>query len=117
MKPLAVGFGNVWRFPTLVYSYGGGAFFIPYILALCFIGIPVLYLEIGLGQFYQRGDVSVFSVCHKRMRGVGVCSVACGFIVSIIITLVFRAILMNTGKATPILNLPIGNILLFCLND
>ena len=80
---IAVGFGNIWRFPSLAYSYGGGAFFIPYILALFLIGIPVLFLEIALGQYFQRGDVSVFAVFHKRMRGVGVSSIGCGFIVSI----------------------------------
>ncbi len=65
-----VGFDNVWRFPSLAYEYGGGVF-----------GIPVLFLEILLGQVYQRGGISVFAVCHKRMRGVGVASVACGFMV------------------------------------
>jgi SNF family Na+-dependent transporter len=81
MISLAVGFGNVWRFPSLAYEYGGGAFFIPYLLALFVIGIPMLFLEILLGQVYQRGDISVFAVCHKSMRGVGVASVACGFMV------------------------------------
>ena len=78
---IAVGFGNVWRFPALSYSYGGGAFFIPYILALLFVGLPVLFLEIALGQYYQRGDVSVFSSVHKRLRGVGLSSIATGLIV------------------------------------
>lgn len=86
MKSSAVGFGNVWRFPSLAYDYGGGAFFIPYLFALFVVGIPMLFLEILLGQVYQRGDISVFAVCHKRMRGVGVASVACGFMVRFLIS-------------------------------
>uniref|UniRef100_A0A7S1BHT6 Transporter n=1 Tax=Corethron hystrix TaxID=216773 RepID=A0A7S1BHT6_9STRA len=76
----AVGFGNVWRFPALCASYGGGAFFVPYLLALFLIGIPILFLEIGLGQFFQTGDVGVFGSFNKRFRGVGIISVTAGFI-------------------------------------
>ena len=50
-----MGFGNVWRFPSLVYELGGGAFFLPYLLALFLVGIPILVLEIALGQMYQTG--------------------------------------------------------------
>lgn len=78
----AIGFGNVWRFPGLSVQYGGGAFFIPYFLALFFIGIPLTVLEVGFGQYFQTGDIGVFGGFHHRLRGVGVCSTVCGFIVS-----------------------------------
>jgi len=76
----AVGFGNVWRFPALAYQYGGGAFFIPYLMALLLIGIPMLFLEITLGQFYQTGDIGSFTSFHRRLCGVGVSSIMCAFI-------------------------------------
>jgi len=75
----AVGFGNIWRFPSLVYEFGGGAFFIPYFLSLLFIGLPILVLEIALGQYYESGDVEVFAGIHPRLRGVGLSSIACGY--------------------------------------
>ena len=53
----AVGFGNVWRFPSLVYEYGGAAFLLPYLLALFLVGLPILVLEISLGQ------VSFLCIC------------------------------------------------------
>eukprot|EP00816_Leptocylindrus_hargravesii_P013789 CAMPEP_0196806306 /NCGR_PEP_ID=MMETSP1362-20130617/6197_1 /TAXON_ID=163516 /ORGANISM="Leptocylindrus danicus, Strain CCMP1856" /LENGTH=580 /DNA_ID=CAMNT_0042179721 /DNA_START=36 /DNA_END=1774 /DNA_ORIENTATION=+ len=73
----AVGFGNVWRFPALAYEYGGGAFFIPYLIALFFIGIPLTILEVMLGQIYRTGDVGVFGGINQRLRGIGVCSLFC----------------------------------------
>ena len=51
----AVGFGNIWRFPSLAVKYGGGAFFIPYLMALFLLGIPLAILEIGFGQYFQTG--------------------------------------------------------------
>jgi len=75
----AVGFGNVWRFPSLAVKYGGGAFFIPYLMALFLLGIPLAILEIGFGQYFQTGDIGVFGGFHPRLRGVGLASVGCGF--------------------------------------
>ena len=56
----AIGFGNVWRFPGLSVEYGGGAFFIPYFVALFIVGFPLSVLEIGFGQYFQTGDLGVF---------------------------------------------------------
>jgi len=67
----AVGFGNVWRFPSLAVKYGGGAFFVPYLMALFLLGIPLAILEIGFGQYFQTGDIGVFGTFHPRLRGVG----------------------------------------------
>ena len=46
----AVGLGNIWRYPYVLYSNGGGAFFIPYIVAILIMGIPFLILEYGVGR-------------------------------------------------------------------
>jgi len=48
----AVGLGNFWRFPFLTYKYGGGIWFLPYLLALFLLGIPIAVMEIGLGQIF-----------------------------------------------------------------
>lgn len=78
----AIGFGNVWRFPSLAYKYGDGAFFIPYLLALFLIGIPVLILEISIGQYYQTGDAGAFGNINRRARGLGLASVLCSFVLN-----------------------------------
>ena len=45
----AVGYGNIWRFPYLLYANGGGAFLVPYLLGLCFIAIPMYTVETSFG--------------------------------------------------------------------
>ncbi|KAF7401069.1 hypothetical protein HZH68_006889 [Vespula germanica] len=50
----SVGLGNVWRFPFTAYENGGGAFLIPYIIVLLFVGKPFYYLEGLLGQFTNK---------------------------------------------------------------
>ena len=49
----AVGLGNIWRYPYVLYSNGGGAFYIPYLVAILTLAIPFLILEYGVGYHYQ----------------------------------------------------------------
>ena len=49
MIGLTIGIGNIWRFSYVLYSDGGGSFFIPYFIAIIVMGIPFLILEYGLG--------------------------------------------------------------------
>ncbi|MBL7157257.1 MAG: sodium-dependent transporter [Candidatus Omnitrophica bacterium] len=47
----AVGLGNFLRFPVQAASNGGGAFMIPYFVALFLVGLPLMWVEWTLGRF------------------------------------------------------------------
>ncbi len=49
----AVGLGNIWRFPYVAFSEGGGAFMIPYLVALISAGIPLLFFDYAIGHRYR----------------------------------------------------------------
>ncbi len=49
----AIGLGNIWRFPGVSYSNGGGAFLVPYLVALVFVGIPMLWLDYAVGHKFR----------------------------------------------------------------
>jgi SNF family Na+-dependent transporter len=67
----AIGLGNLWRFPYLCYKWGGATFFIPYLMCLFFLGIPMLLLEFTLGQVLQKGNILAWSMIHPRLYGIG----------------------------------------------
>jgi SNF family Na+-dependent transporter len=57
----AVGFGNFLRFPVQLGKNGGGAFLIPYFLALIILGIPLMWIEWTIGRFggkYGHGTIA-----------------------------------------------------------
>ncbi|MDX1577477.1 MAG: sodium-dependent transporter, partial [Gemmatimonadota bacterium] len=62
MIGVAVGLGNVWRFPYLVGRFGGATFVAVYALAVVAIGIPALMAEWTLGRHTRRGPVGAFAL-------------------------------------------------------
>ena len=69
----AVGLGNFLRFPGLAAQNGGGAFMIPYFVALLVLGIPLGWAEWTLGRYGGlRGFNSapgIFSAICTTLRG------------------------------------------------
>ena len=60
----AVGLGNIWRFSYVLYSNGGGSFFIPYFIAIAIMGIPFLILEYGVGFSFKES----FSKIMRKIK-------------------------------------------------
>jgi len=77
----AVGLGNIWRFPYLAAKHGGGAFLVPYLIALLVVGIPLLTLEIGVGQLKQQGAIGSFRKLFPSFGGLGVLALLSAFII------------------------------------
>ena len=77
----AVGLGNLWGFPYKVYDNGGGAFLIPYLVAMLLIGIPVLILEFSLGHMTQRTAPDAYRGIARRTEPVGWWGILLGFVI------------------------------------
>lgn len=65
---VAVGLGNVWRFPYMMGTYGGSAFLLLFIAFMCLVGIPALMCELALARAYRGGTITVL---HKSFGGFG----------------------------------------------
>ncbi|XP_033010379.1 sodium-dependent neutral amino acid transporter B(0)AT3-like [Lacerta agilis] len=76
-----VGLGNVWRFPYLCQTYGGGAFLIPYITAFLLEGTPIFFLELAVGQRMKKGSIEVWWNISPYLGGLGYTSLIVCFLV------------------------------------
>ncbi|HIV51746.1 MAG TPA: sodium-dependent transporter [Candidatus Faecalibacterium intestinipullorum] len=53
----AIGIGNVWKFPWMAGSNGGGVFVLFYLLFLIIMGVPVLTMELAVGRASRKSAV------------------------------------------------------------
>ncbi|MFZ1806087.1 MAG: sodium-dependent transporter [Cyclobacteriaceae bacterium] len=60
MVGVAVGLGNVWRFPYMMGSYGGSAFLAIYLLFTILFAYPALMAEMALGRMSGKGTLDAF---------------------------------------------------------
>lgn len=79
----AVGLGNIWRFPYVAYENGGGAFLLPYLVALFTAGIPFLFLEYALGHKYRGSAPLSFARLSRRTEGLGWWQVGVCFMIAV----------------------------------
>lgn len=78
-----IGIGNVARFPYLTFKHGGIRFILVYIYALFIIGIPMLVLELTLGQKMQRGSAGSMRGIVPRLAGFGYVASWSGFVTAL----------------------------------
>lgn len=67
----AIGLGNIWRFSYMAFQYGGGAFLIPYVVAIFIVGIPLMILEFGLGHREKGSPPLAYARVSKGWEWLG----------------------------------------------
>ncbi len=79
----AVGLGNIWRFPYVAYENGGGAFLIPYLVALLAAGIPFLMLDYAVGHRYRGSAPLSFRRLSRGTEALGWWQVGLCFLIAV----------------------------------
>lgn len=67
----AIGLGNIWRFPGVAYENGGGAFLIPYLIALFTAGLPILFLDFAVGHRFRAAPPLAFRRISRKLEPLG----------------------------------------------
>jgi neurotransmitter:Na+ symporter, NSS family len=66
---IAVGTGNIWRFPRIVAQNDGGSFLIPWVVFLFIWSIPLIIAEIGIGKKTRKGTVGAIALMAGKKFG------------------------------------------------
>lgn len=79
----AVGLGNIWKFPYVVGSNGGGAFLLIYFICVIFVGIPVMVCELYIGRKTRNNAVGAFKKLKpgSAWKGIGGMGVVTAFLI------------------------------------
>ena len=90
----AVGLGNIWRFPYVAYDNGGGAFMVPYLIALLTAGIPLLFLDYIIGHKYRTAAPRAYKKFSPSGQFVGWWQT----LVSFVIAIYYAAVIVWAGS-------------------
>mgnify|MGYP004557535941 FL=1 len=93
----AVGLGNIWRFPYIAATNGGGAFLLPYFFVIITAGIPILILEYTIGKTYKGGAPAAWARINKRFEWLGWWQVMCAFVIAIYYTAIVVWVISYIG--------------------
>jgi len=101
---LAVGLGNIWRFPYICYTNGGGTFLIPYFIILVTLGIPMFFLELTLGQWAGSSCTVIFRKMFPVLKGLGYGMLSINIIINFYYTVImaWSLIYMYEGWQDPL---------------
>ena len=66
---LAIGIGNVWRFPYMMGSHGGSAFLILFIVCVVLLSLPALMAEWALARQTRQGTIGAFMLTFGPVYG------------------------------------------------
>ena len=99
MIGVAVGLGNIWRFSYVLYSNGGGSFFIPYLIAIAIMGIPFLILEYGVGFSFKESFSSIMRKINPKFEIIAWILVLFVFIVTIYYMVILSWDLVYLGSS------------------
>ena len=75
----AIGLGNLWKFPYIAGSSGGGFFIVFYILFALILGVPITLSEMGIGRSTQLNAIGAFHKLNPKWAFVGAIDVLCAF--------------------------------------
>ncbi|CAH1105467.1 unnamed protein product [Psylliodes chrysocephalus] len=79
---MALGLGNLYRLPQTTMIRGGLPFLIAHLILTIFIGLPLLFLELGIGQMAQEGFIKSWRII-PFFRGIGYVKFLAGYMLSI----------------------------------
>ena len=77
----AVGLGNIWRFPYLTGTNGGGAFILIYLVFVLGVGLSIMTAEFAVGRRANLAAAGAFKKFNPRFTFAGVLGVLSAFFI------------------------------------
>ncbi|HBV75362.1 MULTISPECIES: sodium-dependent transporter [Vibrio] len=95
----AIGLGNIWRFPYMAYENGGGAFFIPYLIAMLTAGIPFMILEFTMGHKFRGSAPKTLAKINSKFEWLGWFQVMIAAVIGVYYVAIIGWAISYTGLA------------------